>query len=62
MPVLDRFQSHRWPRVIDVSDLVPRGVNSKRWVGNTVKNLNRGLTGIRFHADGANHHISWGEA
>ena len=59
MRVLDAFQSRRWPARIDVTALVPPGAHAKQWIADTVKNLNRGLKGIRFHADGGNHSIGW---
>src|SRR3954470_11277092 len=43
---------------IPVGGLIPARANAKRWIAEVVKNLNRGLTGIRLHADGANRCIA----
>jgi hypothetical protein len=59
MAVLDEFEARGWRAKIDVGGLVPKDANAKQWIADVVKNLNRGLTGLRFHADGANQCIAW---
>ena len=60
MAVLAAFQKAGWPPRLDVGGLIPPGGKGKRWIRNTVKNLNRSLRGIHFHADAGNHAIGWG--
>jgi hypothetical protein len=57
--VLDAFERQGWPE--RVADPLPAesGVDYAAWLRNTVKNLNRGLGGIKFHADGTKHGIRW---
>jgi hypothetical protein len=58
MAVLDAFQAKGWPPRVNVHALAP-AVGGKRWVMNNVKNLNRSVKRIRFHADGPNQFISY---
>ena len=63
MRVLDEFRRRRWPRNIDFTsitgDLGMRGRRAAEWVENTVGNLNRGLTHVRFHMDCKARMVRW---
>lgn len=59
MAILDAFQAAGWPTLIDIRVFVPLARCTKTWIADTVSNLNRRVAGIRFHADGANHAVSW---
>lgn len=59
MPVLAAFEEAGWPRRIDVTALLRAGGLRPRSVVYLVKNLNRGLRWLRFHADGTKHGVTW---
>lgn len=54
--VLDVFEELKWPDRID--DPLRRGGDDER-LRDTVKSLNRGLSGLRFRADGTGRGILW---
>jgi hypothetical protein len=54
--VLNALETACWPRCI--GDPLPGGKNAER-INNTVRSLNRGLMGIKFHAGGDGMSIRW---
>lgn len=59
MAVLEAFESGGWPAQIGIdSNELLRGQGTT-WLLDTVKNLNRRIAKIRFHADGSKHGIAW---
>jgi hypothetical protein len=54
--VLDSFQELDWQERVD--DPLPEGRNQQR-LHETIKSLNRGLNGLRFHADGKGQGFVW---
>jgi hypothetical protein len=54
--VLSAFEESEWPPCID--DPLRDGKNAER-LNNTVRSLNNGLRGIRFHAAGDGESIRW---
>jgi hypothetical protein len=59
MAVLAEFEAKHWTARINAHALVPKGARPKTYIANTVKNLNRAVQDIRFHADGPNSFIRW---
>ena len=57
--VLAECQRCGWVNPIDLRPLVPDSVDRTHWAVNMARNLNHGLTRIRFHADGSKHAITW---
>lgn len=57
--LLDEFARQRWRSRIEVPTTVRHSGRLSEWLRNTVRNLNRGLAGIRFHCDGKGHIVSW---
>jgi hypothetical protein len=63
MPVLEECQRQGWTREISLKPIVvelkKRGIRASLWIENTVRNLNKGLRGIRFHEDSKEQVIRW---
>ena len=59
MAVLAEFERLGWPERIDVGRLLANGGSRYRWALYTAKNLNHGLIGIKFHADGTKRGMCW---
>jgi hypothetical protein len=59
--VLERFQRQGWKKRLEISQTPAgeRGGPLAQWVRDTVRNLNRGLKRIKFHADGSKHGLVW---
>jgi hypothetical protein len=59
--VLEQFQRQGWKKRLDISQTPAgeRGGPLAQWIRDTVRNLNRGLKRIKFHADGSKHGMVW---